>query len=92
MKPSMTANEVIRNWIRDSLSFHEEFTCSSVHIQSQVVSYGTNRGIYHTPDMYSREWRKIREDIRYERDYGFTVEEFKKEGELIKWYRVTRVQ
>jgi len=87
---SMTANEVIRNWIRDSLSFHGEFTFSSVHIQSQVVSYGTNRGIYHTPDLYSREWRQIREDIRCGVDYGFTIEEFYKEGERIKWYRVTK--
>lgn len=90
MKPSMTANEVIRSWIKDSLSFHGEFTFSSVHIQSQVVSYGTNRGIYHTPDMYSRQWRKIREGIRNGKDYGFVVEEIEKKGKVVKWYRVTK--
>ena len=90
MKPTMTVNEVTRNWIRYRLLYKSPIEFSCVEIQSSVVELGKKESVWHTPEMYSREWRRIRESIRYGRDYGFTVEEFKKEGELIKWYRVTK--
>ena len=96
MKLNWIAKQVIVFWVHRQLQIQDiamkkfvEF--SNVDIQTKVVEYGRREGsVWHIPDFYSREWRKIREDIRYGKDYGFTVEEFKKEGELIKWYRVTK--
>jgi hypothetical protein len=40
MKPSMTVNEVIRNWIRSKFWWYEnDFDFSCVEIQSEVVEF-----------------------------------------------------
>jgi len=90
MKNRLTVKQVIKKWVDFRLSWKNPIEFSCVEVQDNIVDFGKQELVWHTPDYYSREWRQIREDIRCGVDYGFTVEEFYKEGERIKWYRVTK--
>lgn len=85
---SLSVQQVILKWISNNLKLVNSFLFSSVEVQHDIVEYGKRIGVWHTPDLYSRQWRKIREEIRSGRDYGFTVEEIEKKGKVVKWYKV----
>lgn len=88
----MTADQLIIHWIKRSLEWKQPFEFSSVELQSNCVDYGYKLEVYHTPDLYSRRWRKLREMYKINATYNipFAIKEFEKKGSRVKWYRITK--
>ncbi len=96
----MTTKEIILSWLKHKTNLNKEFEFSSNDLQTQLPQFGlTYYRIPHTPDLYSREWRDMREHA--ERTYThdgvwkikigkYTVQEMYKKGSKQLWYKVTR--
>ncbi len=98
----MTTKEIILSWLNHKTRLNKEFEFSSNDLQTQVPNFGlTYYSIPHTPDLYSREWRKLREvnDINFVSNVDgvltikldkYLVKEFMKKGSKQKWYRIVK--
>lgn len=83
-----TIYDIIKEWVK-SRSINGRIRFASHVIQTTIPIYGQLEfGIIHTPDSYSRAWRKIREAKMFEPEIIINEEEGSGIGKKEKYYTV----
>lgn len=84
----LTIDNIIREWIK-SRSVGGILRFPSHTIQIALPTYGQlTHGILHTPDSYSRAWRRIREQGVFNNEFEIEEEDGSGVGKKEKYYIV----